>query len=126
MANNENENDDERLLNLLEPQADATLPPGYRWGRLADAGIGPPVAELRTVRRGNRIVTIPTAESLRIARAWETIRWPILDRSSPLAVDIWQEHAAQCLERQRELSTPSQNAEVKQAGQQAVPTLVRR
>jgi hypothetical protein len=84
----------ERLLNLLEPQQDASLPPGWVHGRLADMAIGPPVADMKAVRKGNRIISVPTPESVKLARAAATIRWPVLDLRSPEEAErIWSQHA---------------------------------
>ena len=95
--------DDERLLGLLEPKADAPLPAGYRWGRLADAGIFGPLAEFKSVRRGGRVVKLPTPESIAAQRYYETLRFPVIDRNSPDAVAAWEALAAQTVEYHKSL-----------------------
>ena len=72
---------DERLLSLIEPQADASMPKGFISGRLADAGIGLPIVEVVAARRGNKIVSVPAPQSLKVMRAAETLRWPVIERS---------------------------------------------
>jgi hypothetical protein len=100
-----NEDDAERLLSLLEPQADATLPAGWLSGKPSDMAIGPPVVEYRTAQRGNRVLKIMTDESRKLVRGAAT-KWPVLDRNSPLAEEIWAQHAVSCMEMQRGLVPP--------------------
>jgi hypothetical protein len=94
---------DALLQALEEPQADATLPPGWKWGRLADAGIAGPIATMKMVKQRNTLVSVPTPESVRLAREVKTLRWPVLDTRDPDAVGIWQQHALAVQEYQRSL-----------------------
>jgi hypothetical protein len=116
----QNDQDDaERLLSLLEPDAagDTSLPPCYRWGKLSDMAVAGPVPEMKSAKRGNRIVSVPTFESVKTARAAATIRWPILDRNHPEGAEqIWQAHAVECMERQRELAAKPSVTMAKPAG----------
>ena len=119
-------NELDSLLQALEPEAAAAeLPAGWCWGRPMDMCIGPPVAEFKNVQRGGRMVLAPTPESAKRLAAWAMIKWPILDRRSPEAVKIWQEHAAAVQRYQQELRAPRANT-TNEAGEQPMPTLVRR
>jgi hypothetical protein len=116
---------DERLLNLLEPQATADLPAGYRYGRLADAGIGLPIAKLRPARRGNKVISVPTRESLATLKAAGTIRWPVISRDdageAAWAAMSTEVHAAQ--DEARRSMAPKLNTTVSASG--ARPSIVR-
>src|SRR5690348_7992670 len=89
MAHDE-QNDDERLLNLLEPQADASLPPGCVWDHPFWAV---PVVEYRTAKRGNRLMKVMTDESRKRVLAWSSIKWTRFKHNDPDAIDAWQANA---------------------------------
>jgi hypothetical protein len=101
---------DSLLAALVEPDNAADMcPPGFKYQKLQHCAIGLPIAEMKEVRQGNRIVSVPTPESRKRARAAETIRFECLDRTSPLAVEIFESHARAVSEYQRSL-VPAKSA----------------
>ena len=105
------QNPDERLLSLLEPQADVTLPKGWTWGKPAHMAIAGPAVKINSVRRGGKMVLVPDPESLKRAKAFASMRWPVLDRTQPeAALEIWQAHSLEVHAAQEKLRAPKVKA----------------
>jgi hypothetical protein len=120
MAQND-QDDAQRLLSLIEGDtaADASLPPGWKWGRLADAGIGGPIADMKPSRRGNKIISLPSRESLATLKSAASLRWPVIERSAE-GEAAWSAMSAACMEYQRGLIPAKRMNTVEPAGDDSV------
>jgi hypothetical protein len=107
----QNDDDAERLLSLLiEGDTASDLEPGWKYNRPMSMLITAPVVEYQTVQRGNKVVKVLTPESRKLLKAYDSMRWPVLDTRDPeLASSIWQQHAVACMEYQRGL-VPAKSA----------------
>jgi len=84
--------DDERLLSLLEPAADPTLPEGYRRekGLFGMGALMQPVAETVMVKQKSKHVLVETAASKARRESWANTYEPRLIQGDAKAAEIWE------------------------------------
>jgi hypothetical protein len=83
------QSDAERLLGILEPQADPELPQGYKLAKLREAGIFGPMVSHKYATRGKKRIDLNATENARKIAEWDRQRITIIDRDSPFALDAW-------------------------------------